>query len=353
MLVRELKLKLTPAQEQSLEEWLWILTGVYNWAIRKIELNARDKIHFSGFDFQNLLAGHGKKLGIPSHVLQAILNQAFLAWKRCFKKIGGKPHFKGRRKPLRSIPFPDPIKSPKEGRIGLPGLGKMRFFKQELPEGQIKRGRIIKRASGWYLQLTLDAQHTFPVKPTKALVGIDTGFKSLLVLSDGTTFDNPRELRAGARRLAQAQRGKRKQLTARLQERQRNRRKDRNHKISRQIIENYAEIYITNDNLRGQARKFGKSVAEASIHQLRQMLLYKGPNGGRTVQLVDSKYTTKTCSACGCLSGPSGLGGLAVRQWQCQECGAQHDRDINAARNVLTAGAGCALGFQESSGGAR
>lgn len=178
-------------------------------------------------------------------------------------------------------------------------------------------------------------------------------------LSNGERYENPRELRRGAERLAQAQRGKRKKLAVRLQERQRNRRKDRNHKISRQIVENYAEIYITNDNLRGQAKMFGKSVGEASIGELRQKLLYKGRIVGRGVELIDSKYTTKTCSNCGSLSGPAGLGGLAVRQWDCKECGALHDRDINAARNILSAGLGWSLeisreaSLQESSGGAR
>lgn len=353
MIVREVKLKLTPAQESRLNDWLWNLTGVYNWAIRKIELNAQDKIYFSRFDFQNLLVGHHDKLGIPSHVLQAILAQAYLAWKRCFKKIARKPRLKGARNKLNSIPFPDPIKAPKQGRFGLPGLGKVRFFKQELPEGKIKRGRIIKRASGWYLQLTIGAEHKFSVAPTEEAIGIDTGFKDLLVLSNGRKYENTRELRAGAKRLAQAQRGQRKRLAARLHERQANRRKDRNHKISREIVETYAEIYITKDSLKGQAKLFGKSIAEASIGGLLQNLLYKGRTAGRVVEFVDSKDTTKTCSACGCLSGPSGLSELAVRQWQCQECGAQHDRDKNAARNVLTAGAGCALGFLESSGGAR
>ena len=347
MLVRELKLRLTKSQEAELNRWLPSLQSVYNFGLRKIELNAQDKIYFSRFDFQSLLKGHSKTLGIPSHCLQGVLLQAYRAWERCFKKTSGKPRLKSQRRPLRSIPFPDPIKPPKDSRVGIPGLGKVRYFKQDLPEGKIKCGRVVQRASGWYLQLTIDAQHTFPVKECAPPVGIDTGFKALATLSDGTTYVNPRELRLGALRLAQAQRGRNKKLAARLQERQANRRKDRNHKISREIVENYSAIYVTNDNLRGQAKRFGKSIAEAGISQLRQMLLYKGAViGSRAVALVDSKNTTRTCSACGCLSGPTGLSGLSVRQWECTDCGGLHDRDVNAARNILFAG----LGWSHESG---
>ena len=73
MVQYQLKLRLNTKQEATLNEWLWNLTGVWNWAIRKIELDARDGIYYSKFDFQNLLAAHGKRLGIPSHVLHETL----------------------------------------------------------------------------------------------------------------------------------------------------------------------------------------------------------------------------------------------------------------------------------------
>lgn len=342
MIIRQLKLKLNKAQETQLNEWLWNLTGVYNWAIRKIELDAKDKVYYSPLIFQNMLAGHGSKINISSHVIQGILKQAYTAWQRCFKKTAKKPKLKGQRNKLNSIPFPDPFKFPKENKITILGMGKIRFHNQELPEGKIKCGRIVKRASGWYLCLWIDTIHVFPVKNTDKSVGIDPGFSTLLTLSDGTKIENPRELRKGELRYAQAQRGKRKKLTARLQEKQSNRRQDRNHKISRRLVENYKGIYYSDDNFKGLARKHGKSVSEAGLGQLIGMITYKGRIAGRDVILVNSKFTTMTCSACGARNGPTGWSGLAVRQWDCA-CGAQHDRDINAACNVLYAGAGIAL----------
>jgi putative transposase len=343
MLVRALKLKLNRDEEVRLKRWLWHLTAVWNFAVRKIELDAHDGVYHSAFEFQNLLAGHSVKVGIPSHVLQGVLTQVHQSWKRCFAKISRRPRLKGRRNPLNSIPFPDPVKRPITNKIRLLGLGHLRYHKQDLPEGKIKCARIVKRPSGWHLCLWIDAVHKFPVKTTAQTVGIDPGFHTLLTLSDGRKIENPRELRKGAQKLGQAQRGRNKRLVARLQERQANRRRDRNHKISRRLIEEYQTIFYSEDNFRGLAKVHGKSVREAGLGQLIGMLTYKAVPAVRRVVPVSSRFTTMTCSACGALSGPKGWGGLAVRQWQCSACGADHDRDINAAKVVARVGAGSAL----------
>lgn len=343
MIVRDLKLKLTKKQEAELDLWLWYLTGVYNFAIKKIGNDAKDHIYYSEFDFGNILAGHSKKLGVPSHIIQATLKQACNAWQRCFKKLGKRPRLKGERNKFNSIPLPDKIKAIVDNKISIPGIGKVRFHKQDIPEAVIKCGRIVKKASGWYICLWLDTTHKIPVKETDAVVGIDPGFSTLITLSDGTKFENPRELRKGAERYAQAQKGNRKKLSARLQERQANRRKDRNHKISRKLVENYQTIFYSDDNFKAMSKTFGKSISEASLGDLRDKLIYKGKICGRTVAPVNSRNTTKTCCVCGALTGPSGIDKLAVRQWQCSACGADHDRDINAARVIAKVGLGTSL----------
>ena len=131
MIQAQLKLRLNTKQEAQLTGWLCNLTGVWNWAVRKMELNAKDKIYFSKHEFQNLLANHGEKMEIPSHTLQGILSQAHLSWTRCFKKLAKKPRLKGQRNKLNSIPFPDPIRRPVGNSIAVPGLGKVRFHRQE------------------------------------------------------------------------------------------------------------------------------------------------------------------------------------------------------------------------------
>jgi transposase len=330
------------SQEKNAESWLPILGSVYNFAVRKIELNAKDKIYFSKQEFQNLLANHGEKVGIPSHTLQGVLCTVHDAWKRCFKKTSGKPRLKGMRNKLTSIPFPDPIKAPKGNRITLPSLGSVRFHKMDIPDGKIKCGRMVKRASGWYLCLFIDAEPKKIEHVAFGEIGIDSGFKSLLTTSDGEIIEHPRELEGGAERLAQAQRGHDKQLAARLQERIANRKKDRNHKLSHRLVSENIFIAFTKDKISGIAKRFGKSVASSAHYQLRQMLSYKMPKSGGTYVEPDSKLSTKTCNECGSQSGPTGLAGLSVRQWVCRDCGVSHDRDVNAAINTLIVGAGYA-----------
>jgi len=341
MITSTLKLRLNKKQETTFNGWLWNLAGVWNWAIRKIELNAQDKIYFSKFDFVNLLSDHGKKLEIPSHTIQGVLSQVYTAWQQCFKKIGGKPRFKGVRNKLNSISFPDRIHTPKENHIGLPGIGRVRYHKQNLPKGIIKNGRVIKRASGWYLCLFIDAQREPIVCTGNGQVGIDPGFKSLLTLSTGEKIEHPRELELSAKRLAQAQRGHDLALASKIQEHVANQKKDRNHKLSLRLVKENKLIAFSKDNIKGVARKFGKSVSSSAHYQLRQQLSYKSSFCGRKFVEVNSKNSTKACSSCGALTGPTGWAGLLVRQWVCSACGAVLDRDINAAINTLV-GAGAA-----------
>lgn len=341
MIQRQLKLKLTKKQEASLLEWLPILSSIWNWAIRKIELDAQGGRYYSPKDFQNLLAGTSKTLEIPSHTIQGMLWLAHQAWAQCFKKARRKPRLKGQRNRLNSIPFPDPIRHPTNGRITLPGLKSVRFHKQELPEGKIKCGRVVRRASGWYLCLFIDAEpNAIPTTGTAA-VGIDPGYAHLLTLSTGEKVEHPQELRRNLRRLGQAQRGGNKKLAARLHERIANQRKDRNHKLSRRLVAEHALIAFSTDNLRGLSRAgFGKSVAAAAHGQLRSMLDYKSRTGGRQYIEVPSHGSTRICSHCGASTGPQGRAGLSVRQWVCSACGTPHDRDVNSSINTLIAAVG-------------
>ncbi len=335
-----LKLRLNTGQEAHLDTWLFQLTGVWNWAIRKIEQNAKDGIYYRPKAFHNLLAGHSKKLGIPSHTLQGLLDMAHTAWQRCWKKLAKKPRLKGQRNKLASLPFPDPFKAPHGTRLHIPGLGHVRFHAQDIPPGRLTSGRLVKRASGWYLCLFIDAPPNAISPVGDGAIGIDPGFHSLLTLSTGEKIPHPHELRQSAQRLAQAQRGGRKRLTARLHERLANQRQDRNHKLSRRLVAANATIVWSKDNDQALARAFGKSVASAAHAQLRGMLAYKCTASGRQYLEVPSRFSTKTCSACGSLSGPTGYAGLKVRHWVCADCGAAHDRDVHAAINTLHAGVG-------------
>jgi transposase len=342
MIQAQIKVRVNATVERQLDDWLFMLTGVWNWAIRKIEQDANDGIYYTAKDFQNLLADHGKKIGIPSHTLQGILLQAHQAWHRCFRKISGKPKLKGRRNRLNSIPFPDPIRAPEGACIKLAGIGRLRFHQQEIPAGKIKCGRLVKRASGWYLCLFIDAERQAIERVSEGAIGIDPGFTHLIATSDGEKVEHPKELQHTAQRLAQAQRGVNRKLVARLHERIVNQRKDRNHKLSLRLVQENAVIAFSKDNHKGIARSFGKSVASSAHAQLRQMLAYKCRAGGSRYAEVASRHSTRLCSACGDHTGPTGYAGLSIRHWVCSACGTPHDRDVNAAINTLIAGAGTA-----------
>lgn len=318
-----------------------MLTSIWNWSIHKIENDAQGGIYYTPKVFHNLLAGTSKTLGIPSHTIQGMLSLAHQSWQRCFKKLAKKPRLKGNRNRLSSIPFPDPIGAPANNKIKVPGLGMVRYHKQALPKGKIKQGRIVRRASGWYLCLFIDAEpNTIPITGN-GVIGIDPGYKHLLTFSTGEKVDHPRELQRNLKRLGQAQRGNDNQLAARVQEKIANQRKDRNHKLSRRLVSENAVICFSKDNLRGLSRAgFGKSVASAGHGQLRGMLAYKSRAGGRRYLEPDSPGSTRTCSICGARTGPQGRAGLSVREWVCTACGTHHDRDINSAVNTLIAAVG-------------
>jgi putative transposase len=350
MIQVQLKLRMTKAQERECDRWLVHLGSIWNWAIRKIELNAADRIYFSRNHFTNLLAEHSHKLGIPSHVIQGTLRTAHLAWANCFKKLSGRPRLKGMRNKMATIPFPDPIRSIKGNRVSLVGIGSLRFHRMTIPDGNVKCGRIVKRSSGWYLCLFIDAEPRPIARLADGRIGIDPGFSSLLTTSEGEVISHPREFEALERRLGQAQRGNRRKLVARLHERIANRRKDRNHKLSRQLIETNSFVAFSVDRHKAVARRFGKSVASSGHYQLRRFLAYKSPISGTQYVEVDSRNSTKTCSNCGAMTGPTGLAGLKVRQWRCTECGIHHDRDVNAARNTLLAAVGMTVESRKASG---
>jgi len=295
MVQYQVKLQLNKSQEATLEDWLWHLEAVWNWGVRKFELDAKDKVYYNPMSFRGLLVGHSKKLGIPSHVIRGTLDTVYDAWQRCFKKLSKTPRLKGRRNKLNSIPFPDPIKRPMGNHIRLLGIGVVRFHKQWLPEGVIKCGRVVKRASGWHLCLFIDAEPKPIPHVAQGEIGVDPGFETLLALSTGEKIKHPRELERHAKRLAQAHRGNNFKLAAKIEEHIGHIRRERNHKISRRLVSENRLIVFSKDTMGNIAKTFGKSVLSSGHFQLREMIAYKCRTSGRQYIEVDSRYSTMTC----------------------------------------------------------
>ncbi len=337
MIQRQLKLKLTPKQARKCETWLFQSAGIYNWIIRKIEQDAEGGIYWTYFGLTYEVKGHSRKCGVPVMMIQGTIKRAVQSWERCYKKLGRKPKLKSARNRMNGIDILAGVRKKEENKIFIPILGEIRYHKDSLPEGKIKACRLLKKASGWHLAVCIDAEPESISCVSNGEIGIDPGFSSLLTLSNGEKIKHPRELEKSADKLAKAQRGGNKRLTARIHERIANQRRDRNHKLSRKLVSENELIVFSDDCHKAIARSFGKSVTSSGHAQLRQMLAYKCRTDGRKYIEVASRNSTRTCSACGALSGPAGYAGLSVREWVCG-CGAKHDRDVNAAINTLTWG---------------
>ena len=111
------------------------------------------------------------------------------------------------------------------------------------------------------------------------------------------------------------------------------------HTFTTNLIRNYKEIYIGDVSFNFMKSGNGaKRAYDNASSMIKTMLAYKGQQAMRHVKVINESYTTRACSACGCLSGPTGRTGLVVREWQCVDCGTIHDRDVNASVNILKEG---------------
>jgi putative transposase len=347
MIARALKLKLNAAQRADVERLLFQCAGVWNWAVKKVGQDARGGIFYKKNTLNRLLKGHGARCGVNQQTLEQLAEDVRRSYEEHWRAGKGRPRLKGRRNRLASIPLRQGLRLPDSTHVQLPGLGRVKFrHSGPIREGAIKAGRLERRARGWYVTLFIDAPPAAIALVGEQEVGIDLGYETLatLAFADGTSakIPHPREYQRLERGLAQAQRGGSNVKAARLQQRSANARRHRNHEISRALVARCRAIHFSRDNLRGLQRLFGKSVLSAAHGQLITMTQAKGRQAGRVVTEPRSRNSTRRCSSCGGLHGPTGLAGLRVRQWRCA-CGAQHDRDVNAAVNALTAGAVLAL----------
>ncbi|MBT2774429.1 transposase [Halomonas sp. ISL-60] len=172
-------------------------------------------------------------------------------------------------------------------------------------------------------------------------VGIDLGLKEVATCSDGEKLENGRFYRDLEAKLATAQRARNKHRVKAIHAKIKNRRKDALHKFTRRLVDQHDEIYVGDVSpLKLAKTRMAKSVLDAGWGQLKTMLEYKCEHAGIVFEEVREAYTSRTCSSCGSLSGPQGVNGLRVRDWKCVECGALHDRDVNAAQNILSLAAG-------------
>jgi putative transposase len=236
-------------------------------------------------------------------------------------------------------------------------------WSRPLPEGSQPSTVTVSRdpAGRWYVSLRVVDSTVRPLPPVQTHVGIDAGLSSLMTLSTGERITNPRYESQDRARLARAQRvlsrrqkgssnrAKARLRVARIYARISDRRRDHLHKLTTRLVRENQTIVIEDLHVRGMLgnHSLARAVGDAAWSELRQMLQYKCAWYGRDLAVVNRWLpSSKTCSTCGHLTDQLAL---SVRNWPCQRCGSWHDRDVNAAKNILAAGravAACGAGVR-------
>ena len=208
----------------------------------------------------------------------------------------------------------------------------------------------------WYVTFTIDMDDPEPLPSAGRVTGVDLGVKDFAVTSDGDRMANPRHLERRARalaryqrRMARCQRGsanrvKAKAKVARAHRKVRNARMDFLHRASARLVRENDVIVIEDLAVANMVknRHLARAISGCGWGEFRRQLAYKCQRHGRRLVIIDRWYpSSKTCSACGHLLAELSL---STRQWTCPSCGARHDRDINAAKNILAAGHAVARG---------
>jgi putative transposase len=210
------------------------------------------------------------------------------------------------------------------------------FNREYLGEHRLRDGCFAQDACGdWWLCVPVSAKVEQVQAPQEA-VGVDLGLKTIATTSDGDTLEAGRWTQGFASRLASAQRRGHQKRAKRIHRKAARCRADALHKFSTSLVNRYQRIYVGDvSSAKLVKTRMAKSVLDSGWGMLKTQLKYKGEHASRSVEIVNERNTTRVCSSCGCVSGPSGLRQLVVRQWTCSECGVTHDRDVNAARNIL------------------
>lgn len=217
---------------------------------------------------------------------------------------------------------------------------KFRIWYSRLIVGKIMTVSLNEDSRGrWYINVVCDG--VVSKQHGEREIGIDLGCKDQLVCSDEVKYSRDNLTRKYEKKLAIIQRAGKKKLTKSLHAKIKNKRNDWNHKTTTEICRTSKLVIVGDIGSKGLCKtRVAKSLYDASHSALKTMLSYKGISHGTVVEIVSERFSTVTCSACTKHTGPRGVKQLGVRQWVCSECGASHDRDVNAARNILLSARG-------------
>ena len=295
-----------------------------------------------------------------SKVIQQSLRDQDTAFKNFFSKKSKFPRFKSKKDNEQKCRFPkDAIMGVKGNRINIIKTLKDIHFKCSRKDefylnknqGLISSATLTKTCSGkYYLSILIDKPHEVRFNKSTNIVGIDLGIKDLIITSNGEKFENKQfyrkqenKLKKLNRKFAKTQKDsnnhqKIRVKIAKLNEKIKNQRSWYIHHIVNQLLNENQAIVMEDLNVSGmmQNHKLAKSIQDVSFCELKRILQYKASWENKQVIFIDRFYpSSKLCSDCGYKND---LLQLSDREWVCPECGVVHDRDINAAKNILNEG---------------
>lgn len=278
--------------------------------------------HIGSATVQEVIATHGKA--------RQQFKRAKLRWRAS----------SGRKRALGWIPFKSRAATWKNGQVKFAGHYFKVWDSYGLNKYQFRAGSFSEDARGrWYFNICVMVECQ-PTQGTTA-VGIDLGLKDTATPSTGKKLAAGRFYRDLESKLGKAQRANKKSRTRAIHAKIKHRRKDALHKFSSALVKNHAAIFVGDvSSAKLIKTKMAKSVLDASWAMLKTQLKYKAIARSVVFEIVNEDYSTQMCSCCGAIpvSSPKGRADLGIREWTCVECGATHDRDINAAKNILAAG---------------
>jgi putative transposase len=295
----------------------------------------------SAFDLMKLTSGTSKELGILADTIAEVCRQ-FASSRDQHRRCPGFRHSFGPKRSLGWTPFKAVALSLSED--GVTYLKRhFRLWKSREIEGIFKVGAFVQDArKRWYVTLKCEVSDDLPTGAGE--VGIDLGLKTVATLSNGETVPALQHYRRYEAALATARRARRKPRVRAIHAKIANARRHHLHEQSARIARENRLIVVGDVSAAKLAKtRMAKSVLDAGWAMLKDQLRYKARRHGAVFIEADERWTTRTCSACGTIpvSSPKGMGALGMRRWTCSDCGASHDRDVNAARNILRVGLEC------------
>lgn len=346
----------------------------YNWGLQKrIELYEKEKKSTNAIE-QHRILNSLKLQEFPwmYEVSKCAPQEALRDLDRAFKNF-----FRG-LKENKQIGFPRPKKKGRHDSfrltgtikihsktVQLPRLGKIRLKELSKTQGKILSATVSRQADRWYVSLTVEEEIETPFPVEGECIGIDLGLTSFITTSEGIKIPPPKPLTKSLKRLkrlskkhSRKQRGSKNRKKsafglARQHRKIGNQRRDFLHKLSTQLAKTKSVIVVEDLNVKGMIRQrnLSRSIADVGWTSFIQMLEYKTLWYGSHLKKAPANFaSTKTCSSCGHIA--QGLT-LRIREWECC-CGAKHDRDINAAINLLKLHTGSSSGIYacgDASGG--